>query len=114
MGWGMGHGTPSPMRLVAPAALALFGVVFLIVLFSSSSDEETSSPEEAVNESGQLEEGGEKTAGATDAKRYTVESGDTLDSIAEKTGIDVDELQALNPDLDAQALVGGQKIKLQE
>ena len=103
------------MRLVAPAALALFGVVFLIVLFSSSGDEETSSPEEAVNESGQLEEGGKNAAaGATDAKRYTVESGDTLDSIAEKTGIDVDGLEALNPDLDPQALVAGQKIKLQE
>ena len=52
-------------------------------------------------------------AGST-KKSYTVESGDTLDSIAEKTEVDVDELQTLNPDLDPQALVAGQKIKLRE
>lgn len=108
----MGNGPPSPMRLVAPAALVLFGIVFVIVLFSSSGDDEPSSTE-AVNESGQLEEDGERQ-GTTDEKRYTVESGDTLDSIAEKTGIDVDELEVLNPDLDPQALVSGQKIKLRE
>ncbi len=101
------------MRLVAPAALVLFGIVFVIVLFTSSGDDEPSSSE-AVNESGQLEEDGERQGAAADKKSYTVESGDTLDSIAEKTGIDVDELQVLNPDLDPQAIVSGQKIKLRE
>ncbi len=45
---------------------------------------------------------------------YIVKEGDTLASIAEKTGKTVEELQELNPELDPQALVSGQKIKLRE
>jgi LysM repeat protein len=41
-----------------------------------------------------------------------VRSGDTLGSIAQKTGIPVEQLQQLNPSLDPQALVSGQRIKL--
>ncbi len=43
-----------------------------------------------------------------------MKSGDTLGSISEKTGIPVDKLQELNPQLDPQQLVSGQKIKLRE
>ena len=42
------------------------------------------------------------------------QGGDTLAGIAEKTGVTVERLQELNPDLDPQALVAGQKIKLRE
>ena len=45
---------------------------------------------------------------------YTVKTGDTLGGIAEKTGVSVERLQELNPELDPQALVAGQKIKLRE
>ena len=48
------------------------------------------------------------------AATYTVKPGDTLGAIAEKTGLDVETLQTLNPELDPQALVSGQKIKLRE
>ncbi len=43
-----------------------------------------------------------------------MKTGDTLGAIAEKTGLDVETLLTLNPDLDPQALVSGQKIKLRE
>ena len=43
-----------------------------------------------------------------------MKTGDTLGAIAEKTGVDVEKLQELNPELDPQALVSGQKIKLRE
>jgi len=49
----------------------------------------------------------------TTAKTYTVQSGDTLTSIAHKTGITVSELQALNPEVDPQILVAGEILKLQ-
>ena len=45
---------------------------------------------------------------------YTVKLGDTLGLISEKTGVPVERLQELNPDLDPQELVVGQKIKLRE
>ncbi|HEX5909838.1 MAG TPA: LysM domain-containing protein, partial [Thermoleophilaceae bacterium] len=45
---------------------------------------------------------------------YSVKAGDNLGSIAEKTQVPVETLQELNPELDPQALVAGQKIKLKE
>ena len=47
-------------------------------------------------------------------RTYTIKANDTLSGIADKTGTTVERLQELNPDLDAQALVAGQKIKLRE
>ena len=41
-------------------------------------------------------------------------AGDNLGSIAEKTQVPIETLQELNPELDPQALVSGQKIKLKE
>ena len=46
--------------------------------------------------------------------RYTIKAGDTLGGIAEKTGVSVERIEALNPELDPQALVAGQRIKLRE
>jgi LysM repeat protein len=43
---------------------------------------------------------------------YTVKTGDTLGRIAAKTGVPVARLQRLNPQLDPQALVSGQRIRL--
>ena len=45
---------------------------------------------------------------------YTVRSGDTLAGIARKTGISAERLQELNPTVDPQALVSGQKLKLRK
>jgi LysM repeat protein len=41
-----------------------------------------------------------------------VREGDTLAQISEETGIDVDEILAMNPDLDPQVLIQGQRIAL--
>jgi len=46
------------------------------------------------------------------ARAYTVKEGDSLSAIAERTGIPVDRIEQLNPDLDPQALTIGQKLKL--
>jgi LysM repeat protein len=43
---------------------------------------------------------------------WIVHSGDTLGAISLKTGIDVTTLQALNPDIDPQTLIEGQRIAL--
>lgn len=48
----------------------------------------------------------------TQAKTYTVQTGDTLTAIAHKTGVSVAELQALNPEVDPQILVAGETLKL--
>ena len=106
---------PSPARLLAPAALVVVAIAFLFVLATSTTDsgddgDKASQTTERTNT--------ETTAKRKPAKRrastYTVKTGDTLGAIAEKTGLDVEELQLLNPELDPQALVSGQKIKLRE
>jgi LysM domain len=43
---------------------------------------------------------------------WIVQPGDTLGEISLKTGIDETTLQALNPDLDPQTLLEGQRIAL--
>jgi LysM repeat protein len=43
---------------------------------------------------------------------WVVHSGDTLGRISVKTGIDVTTLQTLNPNLDPQTLLEGQRIRL--
>lgn len=45
-------------------------------------------------------------------QRYTVRSGDTLESIAEKCDVPVDELLELNPSIDPLALNPGDKIRI--
>jgi Tfp pilus assembly protein FimV len=47
-------------------------------------------------------------------RNYTVKAGDTLGAIAEQTGVSVERLLVLNPELDPQALVAGQRIRLRE
>ncbi len=43
---------------------------------------------------------------------WVVQPGDTLGAISIKTGIDVAKLQTLNPDIDPQTLLEGQRIAL--
>ncbi len=45
---------------------------------------------------------------------YRVRLNDTLGLIAEQTGVPVERLEALNPELDAQNLIVGQRIRLRE
>jgi hypothetical protein len=101
----------SPLRMLAPVALAVFGVLFLILLFSGGGGEEEG--DDTVGSSQQATGDGGSSDGSG-AKSYTVEAGDTLDGIAEKTGVTIEEIQQLNPDLDPQALTAGQKVKLRE
>jgi LysM repeat protein len=43
---------------------------------------------------------------------YEIESGDTLISIAHRTGVPVRTIEELNPEVDPQILVAGEKLKL--
>ncbi len=46
------------------------------------------------------------------AKYYAVQSGDSLSSIAVKTGIPLASLEALNPHVDPNSLQTGQRLRL--
>jgi len=49
---------------------------------------------------------------ALDRGAWIVRSGDTLGKISQETGVDIDALIQLNPNLDPQALLEGQRIDL--
>jgi LysM repeat protein len=90
------------------AAIALLGaVVVVIVVISTSSGDSDSSPQPG-NGGGQSR----KSSPKTKAKTYVVKSGDTLVSIAHRTGIPVGHILALNPEVDPQILIAGQTLKL--
>ena len=116
----------TPARVLAPLAIVAFGLALLFIVASAGGgDDEPSKGTATQQEQRDLELAKErrrrqKAADREDAPTklpqdvYVVKTGDTLGSIAEKTGIPVEKLQELNPELDPQALVSGQKIKLRE
>jgi LysM domain len=106
----------SPARFLAPLALVAFGVaLFLIVSSAQLGDERESGGNPATDgqpaSSPDGESGERKRLGP---RRYTVKPGDTPSSIAEKTGVPLDDLLRLNPDLDPQTLSPGQRLRLRK
>jgi LysM repeat protein len=111
------HGRLSFARLMAPLALIAVVVAALAIVLGSgvlgddgSSDSAGTSDLPAATESKTTTNKKQKPTPAT----YTIKTNDTLSGIAEKTGTTVDQLLELNPELDPQGLVAGQKIKLRE
>ena len=98
-------GEHSPARVLAPAALAAFALVFVIVVALSmgGSGSRTVASDSSVRH----------TARAHRRRRvYTVRRGECLSSIAARTGVPIERLQELNPSLDPQMLRPGQRLKL--
>jgi LysM repeat protein len=93
-------------RLIAVLALGT-ALVLVIVMIASSG---------FGGEDGEEDGKGTRTSAETERALergvYVVRPGDTLVSISEQTGISVDELVELNPDIDPQALISGQRIRL--
>ena len=115
----------TPARVLAPLALLAFALALVLILASGGGGEEENTSSATQQEQRDLELAREKKRrektkesregqGKLPQDVYVVKTGDTLGSIAEKTGIPVEKLQELNPELDPQALVSGQKIKLRE
>ena len=105
----------SPARLLAPVALLLFAVaVALIVVGSGSPDEDSGGSAAPTGEKTTTTDRASAPAPRRAPATYTVKPGDTLGKIAQQAGVKVEILQELNPALDPQALVTGQKIKLRE
>ena len=104
-------------RILAPLALLVCAIAFFAVVLSSGgrdSDEGERGPEGSERRASKKGGSRSKDEPRTGAASYTVKTGDTLAGIAQKTGVSVEALQERNPELDPQALVSGQKIKLRE
>lgn len=101
----------NPVRWLAPVALLVCALAVLLVVTGGGSDGGSSTRTEQRSTSTSSKRSAAKRS--KKARRiYHVRSGDTLGGIAQRTGVPLSELQALNPQLDAQALQTGQKVKL--
>ena len=92
--------------------LAAFGAVILMVATSGGSDDGGNGDGDGDKrtKTGPTKKG----ESSIDRGVWVVGEGDTLVSISEETGIDLDQLVELNPDIDPQALSPGQRISLRE
>jgi len=91
------------------AAVALAGAVVVVIVVILGSQRDSDSP----TKSGQGNSpASQKSERKTKAKTYVVKSGDTLVSIAHRTGVPVASILALNPEVDPQILIAGQTLKL--
>ena len=105
----------SPARFLAP--LALVAVVIALFMVVSSSTKESRNGGSTRQTSGATPTatpGGKAKRERKGPRRYTVKAGDTPSSIADKTGVPLEQILRLNPDLDPQTLAPGQRIKLRE
>jgi hypothetical protein len=109
----------SPARFLAPLALVAFSFALFMVVTSSSNDPESS---EAPNRATEARPDATRNGDGDDGerrerkgpRRYTVQPGDTPSSIADETGVPLEEILSLNPDLDPQTLTPGQRIRLRQ
>jgi len=95
------------VRVLAPIGVALLAVAVLVVIATSLGDGSNGDGRDGRGGGG----GGQKKE-RTDEKFYVVEPGDTLTTISDETGVGVDKLTRLNPELDPQALISGERVKL--
>lgn len=101
--------------MLAPLAIVAFAIVFLIVLSNSGTNSDNGGPGPTSSAATTTTTGTSTTRSTskfTHRRTYTVRTGDTLGSIAIKTGVSVTNLEDLNPGLDPEGLVAGQKLKL--
>jgi LysM repeat protein len=93
----------------ALAVIALIAALALVVVVIVTSSGGSSDGEKGDGGKAKVSKVGQK---AVHKGVWIVHSGDTLGKISVKTGIDQATLMQLNPDLDPQALLEGQRIAL--
>lgn len=105
----MDQRSTTPARTVAAIALIVSFIVLIVVVTTALSGGDS-------GDRGKKAPTGELTrkssSGKTQAAAYVVQNGDTLTSIARKTGVSVERIQELNPSVDPQILISGEKLKL--
>ena len=104
----------SSARLLALLALMACGLAVVLVIATSLGGGGDTDGDPSASETAEQAGATTTTPQPRPRANYTVKPGDTLGGIAEKTGVPIETLQLLNPELDPQALISGQKIKLRE
>lgn len=102
-------------RYLAPLAIVAFLVALMVIVTSPAGDaveeREAATPARSSEETPRPvnEEQSRRRSGP---RIYRVVAGDTPSTIAEKTGVTLEQLQELNPEIDPQQLSPGQRLRL--
>lgn len=100
-------GNRNPVRFLAPLALIAAFAAVVVVVQSGTKDSDSAQTTATVRRAD------DRPARRRARRRvYVVKAGDNLSVIAERTGVSLTTLEDLNPDLDAQALRVGQRLRL--
>jgi len=107
----------SPARLLAPLALVAVAAALFFVLDGRGGDAAPTGAEPETGRTTRSSGTAEATPTPTpsrsgEPRTYRVRAGDTPSQIADETGVPLARLEELNPDLDAQSLTVGQRLKL--
>jgi LysM repeat protein len=103
-------------RLAAPAALLLAATVAVLLIRSaleSNDDTSTTTTPTVATAPPSAAPTPPPAAKGADARYYRVRPGDTLETIADQYGTTVEDLLALNPNVDPVELTIGQRIRVQ-
>jgi LysM repeat protein len=98
----------SPGRWLAPLALVAAAIAVYAVASGSGGD----GSGEASRPSAPLRRTSPTKPRARAHRAYVVQPGDVLSQIAVKTGVSLDQIQRLNPTVEAQSLHAGQRLRL--
>jgi len=101
-------------RVVAVVALLAAFVLVAFTLFTAGSDSGDGGGGNGNGNGGGVVIGEPTREGAKALEKgfWVVEEGDTLAQIAADTGLELDNLVELNPELDPQALIAGERARL--
>jgi LysM repeat protein len=102
-------GARNTARVLAPLALvaALIAVVVVVQASKPGSSDSSGTPAATQRTTTQ-----QRPPARSRLRVYVVKSGDTLTGVAERTGVALEEIQGLNPDVDPNALQTGQRLRL--
>ena len=103
MGW------RNPARYLAPLALAAVAVVAYVIVHKAVTHTHASPPPIVQTTSTRAVTSHHV---APKAKFYVVQPNDTLSRIAARTGVSLGELEALNPNVNPDALHPSQRLRL--
>jgi LysM repeat protein len=106
----MSKRSSAPARVLAVIALVCGIVVLFVVITTSLGGDDGTSGKPAAN--GKVKRSEQRGEDGKIRGAYVVQNGDTLSSIAHETGVPVAQILELNPGVDPQILISGEKLKL--
>jgi LysM repeat protein len=104
----MNKRTSPSARVFAVTALVVAFVVAIVAISVALSGSDSNGSGSGKHAGKQAHKNHRKHVPAS----YEIESGDTLISIAHRTGVPVRTIEQLNPEVDPQILVAGEELKL--